>query len=116
MGGSISEDNTRLPITISKELKERAAFVAKCEHRSLSNLIIATLSAYVDQHYALYNLLFESDGKEKSKIDTESLKDISNRMLIYGATGSGKSAMLDQLLMNLYHNESKQNNDEKSDT
>lgn len=116
MGGSISEENTRLPITISKDLKERAAFVAKCEHRSLSNLIIATLSAYVDQHYSFYDLLFEQDGKEKSKINTEKLKDISNKMFIHGVAGTGKSAMLDQLLNNMYHNELNQMNDNKSDT
>lgn len=114
MGGSISEENTRLPITISKELKERAAFVAKCEHRSLSNLIVAILSNYVDQHYSLYNLLFDSEGREKSEIETEKLKDISKRMLILGSTGTGKSAILDNLLMNMYYNESNQNNE--SDT
>lgn len=115
MGGSISEENTRLPITMSKDLKERAAFVAKCEHRSLSNLIIAILSNYVDQHYALYNLLFDSEGKEKTKIDTEELKDISNRMLILGSTGTGKSLMLDQLLMNMYYN-NPISKDDKCDT
>lgn len=113
MGGSISEENTRLPITISKDLKERAAFVAKCEHRSLSNLIVATLSTYVDQHYSFYDLLFDADGKEKSKIDTEKLQDISKRMFLYGTAGSGKSVMLDQLLNNMYLN---QTNDNKSDT
>lgn len=116
MGGSISEENTRLPITISKELKERAAFVAKCEHRSLSNLIIATLSSYVDQHYSFYDLLFDQDGKEKAKINTENLRDISNKMFIHGVAGTGKSKMLDQLLFNMYNNESNQTDENKSDT
>lgn len=105
MGGSISDENTRLPITISKDLKERAAFVAKCEHRSLSNLIIATLSEYVNQHYSLYDLMFDQNGKEKPKIDTEALKNISDKMLILGSPGSGKSALLDNLLRNMYLNE-----------
>lgn len=105
MGGSISDENTRLPVTIPKELKDRAAFVAKCEHRSLSNLIVTVLSTYVDQHFPLYNLLFDQDGKEKNGIDTEELQNITNRMMLFGATGSGKSMMLDHLLKNMYFNE-----------
>lgn len=115
MGGSISEENTRLPVTISRELKERAAFVAKCENRSLSNLIITTLSTYVEQHYAFYNLLFNEDGSAKNQINKDELQNISERMFVLGAAGSGKSAMLDSLLKNMYYKEHSQNND-KSDT
>ena len=115
MGGSISEDNTRLPVTIPKDLKERSTFVAKCEHRSLSNLIVAILSNYVDQHYTLYNLLFDSEGREKDKIETERLKEISQRTLLFGSAGTGKSAILDNLLT-MYYNEHNQNDQNKSDT
>lgn len=116
MGGSISDDNTRLPVTMPKDLKQRGTFVAKCEHRSLSNLIVAILSNYVDQHYALYDTLFDSKGREKTEIDAEKLKEMSNRMLISGYAGTGKSAILDNLLMNMYLNELNQNNKNESDT
>lgn len=116
MGGNISDENTRFPITISKTLKERATFVAKCEHRSLSNLIISILSNYVDQHYSFYNILFEEDGTEKLKIDKEELKDISDRIFVLnGATGTGKSTMLDHLLKNMYYVENNSHNT-KGDT
>lgn len=105
MGGSISEENTRTLITIPKDLKEKGAFIAKCEHRSLSNLLVSILSNYIDQHYSLYNLLFDSNGQKKDDFDINKFKDISDRMLIYGSANSGKSAILDSLLKNMYYNE-----------
>lgn len=47
MGGSISDNNTRVLITMPKNLKELAMIVAKLENRSLSNLIVSTLTNYI---------------------------------------------------------------------
>lgn len=44
----ISSENTRTIITISKELKAKLEEIAKKEHRSFNNLVIAILADYVD--------------------------------------------------------------------
>lgn len=46
---SISEDNTRTNITISKELKKQLEKLAKTENRSFNNLVITVLKAYVEK-------------------------------------------------------------------
>jgi len=43
---TISKDNTRTNITISKELKKGLEKLAKKENRSLNNLIITVLENY----------------------------------------------------------------------
>ena len=50
MSATVSENNTRVTFTISKDLKERAATVANNEHRSLSNLLSVALEYYIKQH------------------------------------------------------------------
>ncbi|MBQ3092953.1 MAG: DNA-binding protein [Clostridia bacterium] len=42
----ISQDNTRILITISKELKEKLVIIAKKEGRSISNLCSKIISDY----------------------------------------------------------------------
>jgi len=44
---SISKDNTRTLITISKELKKQLEELAKKDNRSFNNLIITILKNYV---------------------------------------------------------------------
>ncbi len=44
---SISKDNTRTNITISKELKQQLEEIAKEQNRSFNNLIITILKDFV---------------------------------------------------------------------
>lgn len=46
----ISEKNTRILVTIPKELKEALTDLAKQDNRSLNNLIITILENYVRNH------------------------------------------------------------------
>lgn len=44
---SVSKDNTRTNLTISKELKSELEKIAKQENRSFNNLVITILKDYV---------------------------------------------------------------------
>ena len=44
---SVSKDNTRMIITINKELKEKLNSLAKAEQRSISNLCTKIISDYI---------------------------------------------------------------------
>ena len=46
---SISSENTRTIITISKELKVKLEEIAKKEHRSFNNLVISILTDYAEE-------------------------------------------------------------------
>lgn len=46
---SISKENTRTILTISKELKSKLEIVAKEENRSFNNLIITILKNYINE-------------------------------------------------------------------
>ena len=48
MGGSISNENTRTNITISKELKAKLEELAKKDNRSFNNYVINVLKEHVD--------------------------------------------------------------------
>ena len=48
MGGSISNENTRTNITISKELKAQLEKLAKKDNRSFNNYVITVLKEHVD--------------------------------------------------------------------
>lgn len=48
MGGSISNENTRTNITISKELKSQLEKLAKQDNRSFNNYVITVLKEHVD--------------------------------------------------------------------
>ena len=48
MGGSISSENTRTNITISKELKSQLEELAKKDNRSFNNYVITVLKEHVD--------------------------------------------------------------------
>ena len=48
MGGSISNENTRTNITISKELKAQLEELAKQDNRSFNNYVITVLKEHVD--------------------------------------------------------------------
>ena len=48
MGGSISPENTRTNITISKELKSELEKLAQIDNRSFNNLVITILKNYVE--------------------------------------------------------------------
>ena len=48
MGGSISSENTRTNITISKELKAQLEELAKQDNRSFNNYVITVLKEHVD--------------------------------------------------------------------
>lgn len=45
--GQISDKNTRIAVTIPKDLKQEADYIANKEHRSLSNLIVNLIDNYV---------------------------------------------------------------------
>ena len=45
---TISKDNTRTQLTISKELKQKLEQIAKEQNRSFNNLVITILQSYVD--------------------------------------------------------------------
>jgi len=49
MGGTISSDNTRTNITISKELKTQLEELAKQDNRSFNNYVITVLKEHVDK-------------------------------------------------------------------
>ncbi|WP_195966807.1 DNA-binding protein [Clostridium sp. 1001283B150210_160208_E6] len=44
---TISKDNTRTQLTISKQLKKELESIAKSQNRSFNNLIITILQSYV---------------------------------------------------------------------
>lgn len=48
MGGTISSDNTRTNITISKELKAQLEELAKQDNRSFNNYVITVLKEHVE--------------------------------------------------------------------
>lgn len=48
MGGSISNENTRTNITISKELKSKLEELAKQDNRSFNNYVITVLKEHVE--------------------------------------------------------------------
>ena len=48
MGGSISNENSRTNITISKELKAKLDELAKKANRSFNNYVITVLKEHVD--------------------------------------------------------------------
>ena len=50
---TISKDNTRTQLTISKELKKQLENIAKEQNRSFNNLVITILQKYIDDssHY-----------------------------------------------------------------
>ena len=48
MGGTISNENTRTNITISKELKAKLEELAKRDNRSFNNYVITVLKDHVD--------------------------------------------------------------------
>ena len=45
---TISKDNTRTQLTISKELKKQLENIAKEQNRSFNNLVITILQNYLD--------------------------------------------------------------------
>ena len=45
---TISKDNTRTQLTISKELKQQLTKIAKEQNRSFNNLVIIILKSYID--------------------------------------------------------------------
>ena len=45
---TISKDNTRTQLTISKELKQQLEKIAKEQNRSFNNLVITILQKYID--------------------------------------------------------------------
>ena len=48
MGGSISNENTKTNITISKELKAQLEELAKQDNRSFNNYVITVLKEHVE--------------------------------------------------------------------
>ena len=50
---TISKNNTRTQLTISKELKKQLENIAKEQNRSFNNLVITILQKYIDDssHY-----------------------------------------------------------------
>lgn len=44
---TISKDNTRTQLTISKQLKKELESIAKNQNRSFNNLVITVLQSYV---------------------------------------------------------------------
>ena len=48
---TISKDNTRTQLTISKELKQQLENIAKEQNRSFNNLVITILKSYIDDSY-----------------------------------------------------------------
>lgn len=51
MSAHVSENNTRITFTITKELKSKADEYAKSEKRSLSNLINVALEDYINKNH-----------------------------------------------------------------
>lgn len=50
MAATVSENNTRVTFTITKDLKDRIEEQASKEMRSLSNLINVALEEYLSKH------------------------------------------------------------------
>ncbi len=48
--GKISENNTRINVTIPKDLKLRAEIIATKQNRSLSNMIVTLIRDYVESN------------------------------------------------------------------
>lgn len=48
--GKISENNTRINVTIPKDLKLRAEIIATKQNRSLSNMIVTLIRNYVESN------------------------------------------------------------------
>ena len=48
--GKISENNTRIIITIPKETKSKIEKIASCENRSLSNLVVTIINKYIEDY------------------------------------------------------------------
>lgn len=48
--GKISEHNTRINVTIPKDLKLRAEIIATKQNRSLSNMIVTLIRDYVESN------------------------------------------------------------------
>lgn len=46
----VAENNTRVIITIPKELRDKLSVIAEEDGRSLSNLIVQILKIYVNEH------------------------------------------------------------------
>lgn len=51
--GKISDTKTRIVVTIPKDLKSKAEFIAQQENRSLSNLIVKLVDDYVNINHGL---------------------------------------------------------------
>ena len=61
--GKISENNTRIIITIPKETKKKKKKIASCENRSLSNLVVTIINKYIEDYNQ--NLLKETKRKQQ---------------------------------------------------
>lgn len=61
--GKISENNTRIIITIPKETKNKIEKIASCENRSLSNLVVTIINKYIEDYNQ--NLLKETKRKQQ---------------------------------------------------
>lgn len=48
--GKISDKNTRIIVTIPKDLKLQAEIIAAKEDRSLSNLVVSLIRKYVNEN------------------------------------------------------------------
>lgn len=48
--GQISDKNTRIAVTIPKDIKLQIEKIACKENRSLSNLIVTLIKNYIDDH------------------------------------------------------------------
>lgn len=48
---TISKDNTRTLITLSKQLKEQLEKIAKEENRSFNNLVVTVLKNFADSSH-----------------------------------------------------------------
>ena len=59
--GKISDQNTRIIITLSKALKEQSAKKAKIQNRSLSNLCSFLLDNYVNKDTKKYGKFSEEE-------------------------------------------------------
>ena len=50
LSGKISENNTRINVTIPKDLKLRAEIIATKQNRSLSKMIVTLIRDYVESN------------------------------------------------------------------
>lgn len=46
----ISDNNTRVMVTMPKELKEKLSVIAEADGRTLSNLIVQIIKNYLKEH------------------------------------------------------------------